>query len=120
MGTKAHAPGIFCADSIQPGGLDEGLKSKLRAAKNLIFICSPYSAQSEWVGKEIEYFHGLERQNNIYFFIVEGKPHSGNKATECFNLVVDEQNIPEILGANIHENIWILLLTPIYCKYDFN
>lgn len=103
---KPMRPVFFAPTDIQPGGLDEELKSRLRAAKNLIVVCSPHSAQSEWVGKEIEYFHGLGRQNNIHFFIVEGKPHSGNKSTECFNPVVDELRIPEILGANIHESIY--------------
>lgn len=107
---KPMCPVFFAPTDIQHGGLDEKLKNRLRAAKNLIIICSPYSAQSEWFGKEIEYFHGLERQNNIHFFIVEGKPHSDNKATECFNPVVDELNIPEILGANIYENIYRLLM----------
>ncbi len=103
---KPMRPVFFAPTDIQPGGLDEELKSRLRAAKSLIVVCSPHSSQSEWVGKEIEYFYSLGRQNNIHFFIVEGKPHSGDKATECFNPVVDELNIPEILGANIHENIY--------------
>lgn len=103
---KPMRPVFFAPTDIQPGGLDEELKSRLRAAKSLIVVCSPHSSQSEWVGKEIEYFYSLGRQNNIHFFIVEGKPHSGDKATECFNSVVDELNIPEILGANIHENIY--------------
>lgn len=103
---KPMRPVFFAPTDIQPGGLDEELKSRLRAAKSLIVVCSPHSAQSEWVGKEIEYFYSLGRQNNIHFFIVEGKPHSGDKATECFNPVVDELKIPEILGANIHENIY--------------
>ena len=103
---KPMRPVFFAPTDIQPGRLDEELKNTLRASKNLIVVCSPHSAQSEWVGKEIEYFHSLGRQNNIHFFIVEGRPHSGDEATECFNPVVDELKIPEILGANIHENIY--------------
>lgn len=103
---KPMRPVFFAPTDIQPGGLDDELKNRLRASKNLIVVCSPHSAQSEWVGKEIEYFHSLGRQNNIHFFIVEGRPHSGDEATECFNPVVDELKIPEILGANIHENIY--------------
>lgn len=103
---KPMRPVFFAPTDIQPGGLDEELKNRLMAAKNLIVVCSPHSAQSEWVGKEIEYFYSLGRQNNIHFFIVEGRPHSGDEGTECFNPVVDELKIPEILGANIHENIY--------------
>ena len=91
---------------IQPGGLTEELQERLRASRNLIVICSPNSAKSEWVGKEIEFFHQLGRTKQIHFFIVDGQPHSGNPETECFNPIVDTLGLPEILGANIHEKIY--------------
>lgn len=96
-------PVFFAPTDIQPGGLDDELKSRLKSSKNLIVICSPYSARSEWVGKEIEYFYSLGRRENIHFFIVDGVPHSGDETTECFNPVVERLGIPEILGANINE-----------------
>lgn len=99
-------PVFFAPTDIQPGGLTEELQERLRASKNLIVICSPNSAQSEWVGKEIEFFHQLGRTKQIHFFIVEGTPHSGNSDTECFNPIVDTLGLPEILGANIHERIY--------------
>ena len=99
-------PVFFAPTDIQPGGLTEELQERLRASKNLIVICSPNSAQSEWVGKEIEFFHSLGRTKNIHFFIVDGTPHSGNPDTECFNPVIDQLGLPEILGANIHEKIY--------------
>lgn len=103
---KPINPIFFAPYDIQPGDLDEELKARLRASRNLIVICSPFSAQSEWVGKEIQYFHELGRDKNIYFFIVEGEPHSKNPEKECFNPIIKELNIPEILGANIHEKIY--------------
>ena len=103
---KPIKPVFFAPTDIQPGGLSEELQERLRASRNLIVICSPNSAQSEWVGKEIEYFHQLGRTKQIHFFIVEGTPHSGNPDTECFNPVVDKLGLPEILGANIHEKIY--------------
>ena len=99
-------PIFFAPTDIQPGGLTEELQERLRISKNLIVICSPNSAQSEWVGKEIEYFHQLGRTNDIHFFIIEGTPHSGNPNTECFNPILDTLGLPEILGANIHEKIY--------------
>ena len=96
-------PVFFAPTDIQPGGLTDELQERLKASRNLIVICSPNSAQSDWVGKEIEVFHGLGRTQNIHFFIVDGKPHSGNPETECFNPVIDKLGLPEILGANIHE-----------------
>lgn len=99
-------PVFFAPTDIQPGGLTEELQERLKASKNLIVICSPNSAQSEWVGKEIEFYHQLGRTKQIQFFIVDGIPHSGNPETECFNPIIDTLGLPEILGANIHEKIY--------------
>lgn len=96
-------PVFFAPADIQPGGLSDELRSRLRASRHLIVICSPNSAQSEWVGEEIKYFHELGRTNNIHFFIVKGIPHSNNPATECIHPIINQLGIPEILGANIHE-----------------
>lgn len=98
-------PVFFAPTDIQPGGLTEELQDRLKASRHLIVICSPNSAKSKWVGKEIEYFHSLGRTENIHFFIVDGLPHSGNEDTECFNPIVETLGLPEILGANIHEKI---------------
>lgn len=97
-------PVFFAPTDIQPGGLTEELQKRLRASRNLIVICSPNSAQSEWVGKEIEYFHNLGRTKQIYFFIVDGIPYSKEK--DCFNPIVKTLGIPEILAPNIHERIY--------------
>lgn len=99
-------PIFFAPTDIQPGGLDDELKERLRASRNLIVIGSPNSAKSEWVGKEIEFFHELGRTDKIHYFIVDGTPHSGNPDTECFNPIIDKLGMPEILGANIHEKIY--------------
>ena len=103
---KPIKPVFFAPTDIQPGGLSEELQERLKASQHLIVICSPNSAKSQWVGREIEFFHNLGRTKNIHFFIVEGSPHSGNPETECFNPVVDKLGLPEILGANIHEKIY--------------
>lgn len=102
---KPIKPVFFAPTDIQPGELTAELQERLKASRNLIVICSPNSAKSTWVGKEIEYFHSLGRTNNIHFFIVDGIPHSGNEDTECFNPIVETLGLPEILGANIHEKV---------------
>lgn len=101
-------PVFFAPTDIQPGGLSEELQERLKASRNLIVVCSPHSAQSEWVGKEIAYFHKLGRTQQIQFFIVDGIPHSGNPELECFNPIIRTLGLPEILGANIHERIYRL------------
>lgn len=99
-------PVFFAPNDIQPGGLDDELKRRLEASRHLVVICSPRSARSKWVGQEIDYFHRLNRTENIHFFIVDGIPNSGDPETECFNPVVQSLGIPEILGANIHERVY--------------
>ena len=99
-------PVFFAPTDIQPGGLSEELQERLRSSRHLIVICSPYSAQSEWVGKEIEFFHSLGRTKDIHFFIVEGSPHSIDPKQECFNPIINKLGLPEILGANINEKIY--------------
>ena len=103
---KPINPVFFAPTDIQPGGLSVELQERLKTSQHLIVICSPNSAKSQWVGREIEYFHKIGRTNNIHFFIVEGNPHSGDPDTECFNPVVEKLGLPEILGANIHENVY--------------
>lgn len=100
---KPIKPVFFAPTDIQPGGLSEELQERLKASRNLIVICSPNSAQSEWVGKEIEFFYNLGRVKHLHFFIVDGIPHSNNSSAECFNPVIDSLGLPEILGANINE-----------------
>lgn len=103
---KPISPVFFAPADIQLGGLNDELKQRLRASRNLIVICSPNSARSEWVGKEIEYFHELRRDGNIHFFIIDGIPYSDDPATECFNPAIKALGLPDILGANIHEKIY--------------
>lgn len=103
---KPLNPIFFAPYEIQPGSLSEELKDRLRQSRNLIVICSPYSAQSYWVGLEIEFFHQLGRTKDIHFFVIDGVPNSGDKTTECFNNKIKELGIPEILGANIHEKVY--------------
>ena len=103
---KELKPVFFAPSDIQPGGLSQELKGRLETSGHLIVVCSPHSAKSEWVAREIEYFHNLGRTNNIHFFIVEGEPHSANPDSECLNPVVSKLGIPEILGANIHEKVY--------------
>lgn len=96
-------PIFFAPTDIQPNDLTEELKARLQASRHLIVICSPNSAQSEWVGKEIAYFHSLGRKSNIHFFIVDGIPNSNDPKTECFNSVIKSLGLDGILGANINE-----------------
>jgi hypothetical protein len=83
------------------GMLTENLRKELEKSQYLIVICSPLSAQSEWVGNEITAFTEMGRAKRIIPFIVDGKPNS-NDERECFHPVIKEK-IPDALGININE-----------------
>ena len=96
---------------IQPNELKTELRNKLEQSKYLLVICTPRSAQSPWVGAEIDTFVELGRRDRIIPIIVEGQPYSGDPATECYNPSLlkhfphsdDINEDREILGVNIHE-----------------
>lgn len=58
---------------------DEQVQKALEDTNNLIVICSPHSAKSDAVNKEIETFIALGREDHIFPFIVEG-----DKPEDCF------------------------------------
>ena len=89
---------------LNPGNLPQQICNALSASRHLIVICSPYSAQSEWVNKEVETFIALGKQDCIIPFIIDGRPYADTPAEECFPPAI--RSIPkeqEILGANITE-----------------
>jgi len=83
------------------GMLTDSLRKELEKSQYLIVICSPQSAKSEWVGKEIDAFIEMGRANHIIPFIAEGIPNS-NDEQECFHPVIKEK-IPEALGISVNE-----------------
>ena len=84
------------------GILADSLRKELEHSQYLIVICSPQSAKSEWVGKEIATFVEMGRTNRIIPFVVEGEPNSKNQQLECFHPIIKKE-IPEILGICVNE-----------------
>lgn len=83
--------------------LNEGLAKELDDARWLIVICSPNSAKSLWVGKEIQHFLDTGRCDHILPFIVSGTSYSSDE-NECLNPVL-KAAFPDgdILGVNIDD-----------------
>ena len=101
---KEIRPVFKDTSELIPGNLPEQINEALEQSKYLIVICSPRSAQSEWVNKEIEMFLSMGRTNNIIPFIIEGLPFANETSNECFPLSI--RQLPkenEILGANVNE-----------------
>jgi len=55
------------------GNLSEGIQSALRSSDCLVVICTPASARSDWVRKEIREFKNLGRGDRIVAVVVAGR-----------------------------------------------
>lgn len=86
------------------GVLAKEIETALQQSKYLIVICSPNSAKSPWVNKEIQTFIDLGREEYIIPFIIDGIPFSDNEETECFPSALRSlKGEKELLGININE-----------------
>jgi WD40 repeat protein len=75
-------------EELAAGRLGERIEASLRASAAMVVVCSPSSAASEWVEKEIEFFATLGRSDRIFAIIADTAPladESGADATSrCF------------------------------------
>lgn len=86
------------------GKLMTEIKKNLDKSKYLIVICSPHSAQSQWVSDEVQHFIDQGKEEYIIPFIIGGTPNAANPEDECFpgglRQLTGEN---ELLGININE-----------------
>lgn len=86
------------------GILSDEIRKALDSSKHLIVICSPRAAQSEWVGKEVQYFIDQNRTKEIIPFVIEGTVHSREPENECFpSALLGLPREQELIGINIEE-----------------
>ena len=69
--------------------LGPAIKAALEQTRFLIVLCSPNSAQSRWVNKEIEDFRAIANDANVLALIIEGEPNATTNpdvddSLECF------------------------------------
>jgi WD40 repeat protein len=84
--------------------LEPAIKKALKVSRFLIVICSPKSAKSKWVNKEVQYFLQRKRTKHIIPFIIEGTPNSQLKDEECCTPLLKKLlGQRELLGININE-----------------
>lgn len=89
---------------LTPGILTEEIRKALETSNYLIVICSPRSANSVWVSKEVKYFIEQGKTDHIIPFIIEGTPNAEDPEKECYP--EELRNLPkedQILGVNIKE-----------------
>ena len=77
----------------ETGDLDKILRNKLQESQYLIVVCSPRSAQSPWVNKEVEIFQEMGRIDKIIPFIIEGSPDSSNTDVNCYPSAIDKNTL---------------------------
>lgn len=91
-------------DELAAGNLPKQIHQALENSKHLIVVCSPRSAKSKWVNKEVEEFIKMGRTDEIYPYIIDGVAMSEDPDKECFPPAL--RNLPkedERLGGNINE-----------------
>lgn len=100
---KSLRPIFLDEAELAGGNLDNAIKSALNDSLYLIVICSPCSAKSDWVNKEVQDFIDSGRINNVIPVIVDGIPYSKDPETECFvpALCKLEKTKMELRGINV-------------------
>jgi WD40 repeat protein len=69
-------------ESAASPDLAAAISKALEQSDALVVICSPHSARSKWVNKEIGEFKALGRESRIFGIIVDGKPY--DPTNNCF------------------------------------
>jgi len=88
---------------IGVGPLRETLHRELEDSRYLIVICSPRSAQSEWVNREVRHFQEMGRGERIIPFIVEGSPDTDTPGQQCYPpALLDTEDL--LLGVSLGEH----------------
>lgn len=99
-------PVIRDKTDFDSGILSDSIVGHLAQSKFLIVICSPHSAQSDWVSREIRTFIDWGRIEYIIPFIVAGEPNAGG-GKECLpkSLIDHVAAHPdeELLGISVAE-----------------
>lgn len=89
---------------LNPGNLPQQIHDALTTSRHLIVVCSPRTAASPWVNREIEAFIAMGKQDRIIPFIVDGRPMADDPGEECFPQAIrDLPKEQELLGANVNE-----------------
>jgi hypothetical protein len=87
---------------LSSGILRESLRHELVDSRYLVVICSPHSATSEWVNKEVEAYIELGRADRVLPFIVDGEPYANDPVKECFPPVLRSVE-GDVLGLSVQK-----------------
>ncbi|MGD9980912.1 MAG: TIR domain-containing protein [Hyphomonadaceae bacterium] len=74
-------------EELPAGELGPQIQAALKASNALIVVCSPNSAASPWVQKEIEFFVSLGRRDRVFAIVADTAPleiDGGDATPACF------------------------------------
>ena len=71
------------------------VETALAASEFLIVVCSPNSAKSQWVNRELAWFKTHRDPAKVLALIVDGSPGSGGE-NECFPLALTHHIAPDL------------------------
>lgn len=84
-------PIILDAVDLQVGVWENPLLCHLENSKYLIVICSPNSAVSKWVNREVEDFILMGRYERIIPYIIDGEANAQDPSKEAFPPILRRQ-----------------------------
>ena len=91
-------------NDLAAGSLSDILQESLANSDFLILICSPESAHSQWVNKEVQIYIDLGRIYHIIPFVIEGIPFSKDPDTECYpEALLKHPDGRHLLAVNIND-----------------
>ncbi len=84
---------IFRDEDELPANADlaTGIRAALEVSDHLIVLCSPRSAVSPWVRKEVREFKELGRSDRILAIIIAGEPNADDPAKAREGIMHDEE-----------------------------
>lgn len=102
---------------LSGGSLSKVIRKALVDSKYLIVLCSPNSAKSPWVNKEVQTFIDLGRTKRIIPLIIKGIPYTEKPNTECFTPAMASlrKTEDEPLGISIKAGREIMIIKLISC-----
>lgn len=78
------------------------VEAALADSEFLIVICSPHSAKSQWVNRELAWFKTHRDPSKVLALIVGGEP--GDPANECFPKALTHHIADDLTVTDIHED----------------
>lgn len=90
-------------EELSVGELGARIEAALKASAALIVVCSPSSAASTWVKREIEHFASLGRRDSIYAIVADGAPLADNTGADAIGACLPPTLRRDDAGADAPE-----------------